>query len=408
MDIDKAATLARLNRVFSPSAPVDDATLFAGRSLQINQLLSVAGQRGQHAIIFGERGVGKTSLANILSPVLRSADLPHVAVRVNCDASDDFQSIWTKVFANISITIEKKTPGFVPQPQSVVYPLSELANTAYSPDVIRLTLSRLSVPVVVIIDELDRLPRRRSDISRLFADTVKSLSDHSSPVTLVLVGVADSVSELLAEHQSVERALVQIHMPRMRPAELQEIITKGATVLGISVDDDLPEIFAQLSMGFPYFTHLLAHHTFSEAIQKGSPKVTLGHLGAAMAMAVTNAEHSVVQLYHRATDTTRPGTLFEPVLLACALCEVDDMGFFTARDVRDKLTAVTRRKYDISSFSRHLNAFCHSRGPILGQNGARRKFRFLNPLMQPYIILRALSNDLLDLNKLISNAKESS
>ena len=39
--------------------------------------------------------------------------------------------------------------------------------------------------------------------------------DAKVPATVVLIGVADSVGELIREHGSVERALVQIQMPRM-------------------------------------------------------------------------------------------------------------------------------------------------------------------------------------------------
>lgn len=50
--------------VFSPGAPIDEGELFAGRPDQIRELIDAGSQRGQHAIVFGERGVGKTSLAN--------------------------------------------------------------------------------------------------------------------------------------------------------------------------------------------------------------------------------------------------------------------------------------------------------------------------------------------------------
>ena len=50
---------AQVHLAFSPSAPIDSTDLFAGRTRQIERLLGAIFQRGQHAIIFGERGVGK-------------------------------------------------------------------------------------------------------------------------------------------------------------------------------------------------------------------------------------------------------------------------------------------------------------------------------------------------------------
>ena len=72
MDLDRRIQLqARIHEAFSPSAPIDkQRSLFAGRTRQIDRLLGAIFQRGQHAIIFGERGVGKTSLANLLYDLL--------------------------------------------------------------------------------------------------------------------------------------------------------------------------------------------------------------------------------------------------------------------------------------------------------------------------------------------------
>lgn len=54
------------NQYFTPSAPIGVAELFAGRREQIGRLVDVVGERGRHAIIYGEPGVGKTSIAQIV------------------------------------------------------------------------------------------------------------------------------------------------------------------------------------------------------------------------------------------------------------------------------------------------------------------------------------------------------
>ena len=65
----------RVAEVFTPSAPIDSMALFRGRSTQIQMLVEAVSQIGQHAIVYGERGVGKTSMANVLykgRPVISS------------------------------------------------------------------------------------------------------------------------------------------------------------------------------------------------------------------------------------------------------------------------------------------------------------------------------------------------
>src|SRR5271165_1486832 len=86
--------------VFTPSAPINDKTLFAGRIDQVRQVMDAVNQRGQHAVIYGERGVGKTSLANVLADFLSGGSWV-VVRRINCDAGDSYDSVWKKVFAEI-------------------------------------------------------------------------------------------------------------------------------------------------------------------------------------------------------------------------------------------------------------------------------------------------------------------
>ena len=74
------------------------------------------------------------------------------------------------------------------------------------------------------------------------ADTIKALSDQLPNATIVLIGVADDVEQLVAEHQSIERALVQIHMPRMSTDELSEIIVNGLTGARVRIDADALKI----------------------------------------------------------------------------------------------------------------------------------------------------------------------
>ena len=47
-----------VGKVFTPAVPVSDRDLFIGRIEEIRRLVDAINQRGQHAAIFGNRGVG--------------------------------------------------------------------------------------------------------------------------------------------------------------------------------------------------------------------------------------------------------------------------------------------------------------------------------------------------------------
>jgi hypothetical protein len=72
---------------------------------------------------------------------------------------------------------------------------------------------------------------------------------------------------------------------------------------------------------------------------------------------------------------------------------------FAAADVRDPLSMIMGKPYDIPAFAQHLNDLSDSaRGPVLQKKGSTRRFRyrFINPLLQPYVIMKGLSEGLIE------------
>jgi ABC-type transport system involved in cytochrome bd biosynthesis fused ATPase/permease subunit len=60
-----------IDTVFTPAAPIRTRDLFFGRMDQLKRVVETINEPGQHAALYGERGVGKTSLANIINDRLQ-------------------------------------------------------------------------------------------------------------------------------------------------------------------------------------------------------------------------------------------------------------------------------------------------------------------------------------------------
>jgi hypothetical protein len=117
---------------------------------------------------------------------------------------------------------------------------------------------------------------------------------------------------------------------------------------------------------------------------------------AAMEKAVKRSPQTLAERYHAATSSPRAKTLYPDVLLAAALTKGDELGYFAATDIRDPLRAITKKAYEIPAFSPHLHELTESdRGEVLQKTGTSRRFRFRfrNPLLQPYVIMRALAEE---------------
>jgi energy-coupling factor transporter ATP-binding protein EcfA2 len=384
---------AKVAGAFSPSAPIDEATLFSGRIQQVEEVINAVVQKGQHAIIYGERGVGKTSLANVLSDILQDLGLGSGnSVIVNCEKKTTFQSLWHQILRSITLVDRKERMGFTKEEIDRRVSLEALLPKGedIAPDDIRFLFEGVSVPTV-IIDEMDRITDQET--TTLIADTVKTLSDHAVNTTLILVGVADSVDDLITEHSSIERALVQIGMPRMSNEELFEIINKAFSSIEMTVEDSAKWHIAKLSQGLPHFTHLLGQQAGQQAVGSGRTHVIMEDVTKATGIAVSKADQTIVSTYHSATNSPREN-VFAQVLLACALTSKDELGYFAAADVRKPLSDIMGKPYDIPAFGRHLNDFCDGkRGPILQKTGEKKRFRyrFINPMMEPFVTMNGLA-----------------
>jgi hypothetical protein len=339
-------------------------------------------QRGQHAVIYGERGVGKTSLASITADLAGSEQF--FTAHVICDSSDEFSTIWQKIFEEISVLADEQLGNalqYVRDPGDI------------TPNEIRLVLRRLtaSAPVLIFIDEFDQISTR--EVKKLFADTIKILSDQAIRATIVPVGVGGSVTDLIDEHASIARALVQVQMPRLPLRERREIIDKGLAAAGMTITVAAADRIAYLSQGLPHYVHRLAQQAGLQAVARESLDVKMADVDEAIQIVVTDTHESVAKDYHVATYSTRPDTLYEDVLLACACAPADDRGFFRAAAIEGPLTSIKGRPYTVPAFARHLEAFrSEERRRVLVREGTPKyyRLRFRDPLLQPYVIMRGL------------------
>lgn len=393
---DKLRTLAAIAEVFRPYTPIDDIDLFAGRVHEVAEVLGTVYERGRHVVIHGDRGVGKTSLANVMERLLdRRADGQEEArvlvVKAACDSTDNFSSVWRRVFNGIALTRAIRRTGFRAQPAEEQLDLAELLPEVLRPaDIV--SAARTLGRTVVILDEFDRL--QGSETARAFADTLKALSDADADMTVVIVGVGRSVTELIGEHESVERCLKQVGIPRMSDAEADSIVTTGLARAGMTIQLEAKERIIRLSQGFPHYTHLLAKNAAEKALGSDRTEIEMADVEGAIAVALEQAAESVKETYRRAVTPQRRQSLFDDVLLACALAAEAGGGTFGSTDVREALERITGQRMELTRFSYNLGKLCSvERGPVLDRLDypGRPRYRFRNPLLQPYIVLQGHS-----------------
>jgi Cdc6-like AAA superfamily ATPase len=383
--------IATINLTFTPGSPIDSKDLFAGRRRQREKLISTIFQKGEHAILYGERGVGKTSLANTLFDFLVfMGEFKYYRAKVNCSSDMSFEDIWASIFKQLVFTNGDGTA-------TVDQVLPQNPNS----ENIRETFQVFGGSSIIIIDELDKVEDQ--NVIRKLSDTIKTLSDNRIETTLILVGVGDSIEQLLGEHPSIERNIVQVPMRRMAKSELLEIIDKGLNKCGeLTIEIAAKERITDYSQGLPFYTHMLARESALHAVRSDRTNITMSDLDEAIKEAVDSQLETNLTSYNKAVSAPR-GKNFKPVLLACALAKKNEQQWFYARDVMKPVQLITSTPYDVPAFAKHLKAFCEeNRGCILERRGPPRKvqYRFVKPLMEPYVVLRGLADGLISESQL--------
>lgn len=388
----KEEKLILLDQVFSPTAPISQKDFFYGRIQQLTKVADAINQKGQHAILYGERGVGKTSLANIM--VASYTNL--YPVKITCSRYDDFKTLWRQAFEKVKFSRTTKGLGFNAVQQEKIVNLGQRFSGIidFGPSQVLSIVSQLpSNRFLFIFDEFDNI--RDNNTRELFADLIKSFSDNVENATIVLIGIADNIEELIGNHYSLERCLKQVKMPRMSEEELSEIINSGLKRLGISISDLIKNKIIEFASGFPHYVHLLCRYGAKEIIENEKNDFNILYLRIAIKIGIENTSEQLRTSYQKAVVDIKEKSKWKEVLHACAESDIDQFDCFTVNNVLKQYNKSQSKKVLGNNIVYNLNQLCSKeRGEVLKKTGKgiNTRFRFVNPMMKAYVKLKISSD----------------
>jgi uncharacterized protein YjhX (UPF0386 family) len=152
------------------------------------------------------------------------------------------------------------------------------------------------------------------------------------------------------------------------------------------------------SHGLPYYVHMLGKHSFRAAADAHTIAISSGIVDLAIKEFLEDTEQFYYDDYQTAVSSNQKDSQFKVVLFACARADGNESGFFSATSVISPLSRILRREVKHANFQRHLTEFMSKeRGPVLIRRGSERQYphRFFDPMMQPYILMRAMRDGLL-------------
>ncbi len=312
-----------------PSSPIRLRDQLRGRERAFDRTQEALSIPGRSAFIYGERGVGKSSLALTAALQFNSSDAE--PIRVVCHPTITFGQLvgqiakrmrdqlgmreGVKKVTEIGLKLSLVTVMQRIESESEKAPLTIDVNDAV--ELLDALLPKNpSAKRVIIIDELDAVddPVFRSNIAYF----IKQLGDNQARLKFIFAGIAGNVSELLVHHESAQRCMATIQLERLGLNILRDIIVEGFRQIGMTIKETTANRIACLSDGFPHFTHLIGLKMAlaalnAETIPESVDDVSF--LEDAIGEAVNDSEAIVKEAYEKAIQ--KYGS-YEAVLWAVA------------------------------------------------------------------------------------------
>jgi hypothetical protein len=296
---DEDTFVEKLKETLSPALPIRTVELLKGREDELETVRRALLMPGRHAFIYGDRGVGKSSLAHTAANLYQSSDGASITVSGSSDGT------FNSIIANIAYqalnrsrveqeTKQTRTLSFSWRGLSLggsreMSPVDFVEYLRTIGDAVGLLaeIGKLhSRTPVIVLDEFDTI----ADVNERnkFASLIKMIGDQEVPIKFIFTGVGSSLTALLGAHQSAYRQLASVELGRLGWEGRREIAMKAAHAFGLDLDNNVAWRIAMVSDGFPYYIHLIMEKMLWEAFTAGDPVETLeqSHYLAGLAVAI--------------------------------------------------------------------------------------------------------------------------
>lgn len=317
----------KVGNVANPATPIRTIQHLKGREQDLQTIERALYAPGRHIFVFGDRGVGKSSLAATAAYQYQSA----VAEPIFVSGSPD--ETFGSIIANIGVQAlgrSKLETSKRQQSTSIEFRGlrwsrgSEISMTDLSAQVktvgdatelLKQVAQAHSEKPTVVLDEFDTIPKVEERSK--FAALLKQLGDQNVPLKFLITGVGKSCQELLGAHQSAHRQLATIDLGRLGFEGRREIVEDAAQAFDLELDNDVNWRIALISDGYPYYIHLLVEKMLWAAFDSpGEGKLGWDEFYAGLRVAVRDTNAELRQPYEKAVLQRAPE--FEDVVWSTA------------------------------------------------------------------------------------------
>lgn len=382
-DVD--AIMARrklaLRDVLGASQPVIGRESFAGRHDALSQLIASIEQQRVHVVIYGERGIGKTSLAHVFAETAREAR--YLVLYGSCGTEARFDTMFRSFAARIPRLYHKSVLPNSPEAE-VGDHFDVMLDEQFGPrELADLFAEVTGTRVIIILDEYDRV--LDAAFRRDVAELIKNLSDRAARVQLVLTGVAQNLDELIGYAPSIRRNIVGLPMRPLTVGEVRDVIAIGEEAAEIRYSDEAVSMITAMAGGSPYLVRLIAHQAGLAALTERKSVVDEGHGKVAVERVLTDWNASLPRRVQASLGRDEARAQW-PLLIAAARAGSSADGYFGIDDAFTELNGAQSP----AMIERELKRFAHPHDLLeLHEFEGELRFRFRYPGVSSLLLMSA-------------------
>ena len=275
--------------VFTPARPGAGYKTLVGRSSELARILQAILDEYTHVVLYSERGRGKTSLSNLAIEALRDRSV--VIARFACEPDTRFDDLIRGLMRDLPPMLLDEPAHHGSKGCEQVLPERDLRAADVANILDHLTCDLLAF----VVDEFDRIADQQTR-TRL-ADTIKMLSDRRIRVHFMIVGVSNTLEQIMGDHPSIQRNIMAIHLPLLTDDEIALMLVRGGLEANLRFTDEAKSLVCFVARGMPYMAQLLGLRIAQSALRNGGGAVTRGDLKIAIERLLDETPPSILSIY---------------------------------------------------------------------------------------------------------------
>lgn len=397
----------KLGEALSASRPIRSIEHLKGRDKELDTIKKSLYAPGRHVFIFGDRGVGKSSLGQTTAYQYQSSDASPIFV--SGSPNDTFNTVIANI---VSQAIRRPRTENVKSTKCLMLEIggmkfgegyetsgidiaASIRTIGDAVEVLGQIAEKHSAKPVVVIDEFDAITS--ADERNMFAALLKQMGDRSINLKFIFTGIAKTLHDLLGAHPSAYRQLESVELPRLGWEARREIVVAATSEFSIEVNNDVNWRIAMISDGYPYYVHSIMERTLWAAFSTDEivTEIGLSLFSAGLADAIQSINAELKKPYEKAV--LHRELEFEDIVWSTAdhddlvrsLNAMHESYLSIVEKRRDGRSPVDRQRY--AALVRKLKE--PSYGSVMIQEEGRRGwYAYREKMLRGYVRMQAQAN----------------